>query len=139
MSVDNFLDSNVFVYLFDDSDHGKQQRAASLIYNSIEEGTACISFQVVQETMNVMLRKIGVSTKETHTFFNRVLVPLWRINPTQALYRRGLDVQARYRLSFYDSLIVAAALEAGCQTLYSEDLQHAQIIEHLTIRNPFLT
>ena len=56
-----------------------------------------------------------------------------------ALYHRGLDLQIRYRFSFYDSLIVAAALEAGCKTLYSEDLQHAQEIEGLTIANPFRT
>jgi len=49
-----------------------------------------------------------------------------------------LDIKGRYRFSFYDSLIIAAALEANCQTLYSEDMQHGQIIETLTIQNPFL-
>ena len=49
----------------------------------------------------------------------------------------GLDIAERYRFSIYDSLIVAAALRAGCSTLYSEDLQHGQTIERLTIRNPF--
>ncbi len=138
MSVDTFLDSNVFVYLFDDSDEAKQRRAETLVQEGLEKGTACISYQVVQETMNVMLRKIGVSTEETRTFLDRVLVPLWRVSPTGTLYRRSLDVSARYRFSFYDSLIVAAALEAGCRTLYSEDLQHGQQVEGLTVHNPFL-
>jgi predicted nucleic acid-binding protein len=63
---------------------------------------------------------------------------LWKINPSPNLYQRGLDLQSRYQLSFYDSLIVAAALEGGCKTLYSEDLQHGQRIDGLTIKNPFI-
>ena len=54
------------------------------------------------------------------------------------LYKRALDIQARYHFGFYDALIIAAALEAGCSRLYSEDLQHGQRIERLTIENPFL-
>ena len=57
--------------------------------------------------------------------------------PTPALYRRGLDVQERWKFGFYDSLIVAAALEAGCKRLLSEDMQHGQRIEGLRIENPF--
>jgi predicted nucleic acid-binding protein len=62
---------------------------------------------------------------------------LWSVNPTPALYRRALDVQQRYGFSFYDSLIIAAGLEAGCKTLYSEDLQHGQQVEGLTVVDPF--
>jgi predicted nucleic acid-binding protein len=54
------------------------------------------------------------------------------------LYQRALDIQARYHYGFCDALIIAAALEAGCSRLYSEDLQHGQRIERLTIENPFL-
>jgi len=68
-----------------------------------------------------------------------VLLPLWRIMPSQALYQSALDLHARYQFSFYDSLIIAAALAAGCTRLYSEDLQHGQRIEGLTIENPFAT
>ncbi len=53
------------------------------------------------------------------------------------LYHRALDVQARWRFSFYDSLIVASALQAGCHTLLSEDLQHGQKMEGLTVVDPF--
>ena len=67
------------------------------------------------------------------------MTPLRRVNPTRALYQRGLDLQTRYRFDFYDSLIVAAALEAGCKTLYSEILQHGQQIDGVTITNPFRT
>jgi len=58
--------------------------------------------------------------------------------PSEALYRRALEIKPRYGYSFYDSLIIAAALTAGCRRVYSEDLQHGQRIGQLTIVNPFL-
>ncbi len=138
MSVDSFIDSNVIVYLFDKIDTNKHQCAENLLQRTLELGTGCISYQVVQETINVITRKLNATTDEARQLLDRVLIPLWHVNPTQMLYRRGLDLQARYQFSFYDSLIVAAALEAGCNTLYSEDLQHGQKIEgRLTIENPF--
>lgn len=66
-----------------------------------------------------------------------VLAPLWRVNPTRSLYTSGLRIQTRHRYSFYNSLTVAAALEAGCVRLYSKDLRHGQRLEQLTIMNPF--
>jgi predicted nucleic acid-binding protein len=57
--------------------------------------------------------------------------------PSRELYRRCLEIKIRYRYSFYDSLIIAAALEDGCTRLLSEDLQHGQRIEGMVITNPF--
>ena len=138
MSVDSFIDSNVFVYLFDETDTFKRQRSENLVQQALENGTGCISYQVVQETINVITRKLNATPEEARQLLDHVLFPLWRVNPTQAFYQRGLNLQARYQLSFYDSLIVSAALEAGCKTLYSEDLQHGQRIEKLSINNPFM-
>lgn len=136
---DNFIDSNVFVYLFDETDQRKRLVARTLVDTALAEGSAQISFQVVQETLNVITQKLEVPVRpdDAHRFLDRVLVPLWKINPNRALYRRGLEIQARYRLGFYDSLIVSASLQAGCTTLFSEDLQHGQEIDTLTIRDPF--
>jgi predicted nucleic acid-binding protein len=61
-----------------------------------------------------------------------------QISAALPLYQRALDLQTRYRYAFYDSLIVAAALTAGCSRLYTEDMQHGQQIEGLRIENPFL-
>ncbi len=138
MSVEDFIDTNVIIYLFDETAADKRQRAESLVRQSLVNGTGCISYQVVQETMNVVIRKLGATPESARQLLDDVLLPLWQINPTPALYRRGLGLQARYGLSSYDSLIVAAALEAGCNRLYSEDMQHGQEIQRLTIRNPFL-
>ncbi|MDE2992224.1 MAG: PIN domain-containing protein [Chloroflexota bacterium] len=139
MSVEDFLDTNVFIYLFDETDPRKRRRAESLVHRSLEDGSGCISFQVVQETLNVVTRKLGARPQSARLLLDDVLAPLWLVNPTRTLYARGLGVHAHFGFSYYDSLIVAAALEAGCTRLYSEDLQHGQQVEHLTIQNPFVT
>jgi len=66
-----------------------------------------------------------------------VLTPLCRVFAGIELYRRALDVAERWRCSFYDALVVAAALQAGCRTLYTEDLPHGQRVDTLNIINPF--
>lgn len=134
-----FIDTNVFIYLFDETNDRKRTIADRIVKTALETRTARISHQVVQETLNVMTRKLPspMTAENAQRFLVQVLAPLWQIMPNIALYRRGLDVQARYGFSFYDSLIIAAALESGCTRLYSEDLQHGQQIEGLTIENPF--
>ena len=140
MSVECFIDTNLFIYQLEASDERKSVTADRIISKSIESRNACISFQVVQECLNTMLRKaeIPLSTDETIQYLDNVLAPLYRVSASISLYRRALDLQARYLYGFYDSMIVAAALDAGCTRLYSEDLQDGQRIEGLTIENPFL-
>ena len=138
MSADSFIDSNVVVYLFDDAAPDKQQRAESLIVKGLDQKNYCISHQVVQETLNVAIRKLNFTVEDASRLLDSVLQPLWKVMPTTAMYQRSLMVQFRYKYSFYDSLIIAAALEAGCNILFSEDLQHGQEIERMTILNPFL-
>lgn len=135
----DFLDSNVFVYLFDETDERKRDAAEEIVNSALQNQNARISFQVVQETLNVVTRKVAapMAAEGAKRFMEEVLTPLWRVSPSPALYNRALDVQARYRYGFYDSLIIAAALGAGCTRLYSEDLQDGQQIEGLTIENPF--
>ena len=138
MSVD-FFDSNVFIYLFDTTDVRKRELAFDLVNRGLIDGKVCISHQVVQETLNVMVRKLPkpMAADTAQAFLQHTLVPLWRVMPSAALYQRGLTLQARWKFSFYDSMIVAAALEAGCKRLLSEDLQHGQRIEGMRIENPF--
>ncbi len=137
MSANHFIDSNVVVYLFDDTAPEKQRLAESLIAQGLKRGNHCISHQVVQETLNVTTRKLSFTFEDASRLLNSVLLPLWQVMPTAAMYQRGLTIQFRYQYSFYDALIIAAALEAGCEILYSEDLQHGQRIDRLTIENPF--
>ncbi len=137
MSVEEFLDTNVLVYALDETDETKHRRAEQLVQRSIETGSGCISYQVVQETLNVAVRKLGFSAGDARTLFSQVLTPLWRVSPSGELYERGLTLCDQYGLSFYDSMIVAGAVEFGCTRLYSEDLQHGQRIQSLIIENPF--
>ena len=139
MSAEHFLDTNIFVYLFDRATPQKRNRSRELVAQSLANGSGCVSYQVVQETVNVLTGKLGTSPDRIRRLLDDVLVPLWQVNPTVALYHSAISLQSRYRFSFYDSLIVAAALEAGCTRLYSEDLQHDQQIQRLTITNPFLS
>ena len=141
MSVDCFLDTNVFIYSLERLDERKADKADRLIETGIATGNATISFQVVQEFLNTAIRKAEVSltTDEMKMYLNSVLTPLYRVQPSKMLYQNALEIQGRFRFSFYDSLIIAAALEANCIILFSEDMQHGQKIEGLTIENPFIT
>ena len=132
-----FLDTNVLIYAFDETNFEKRSRAVDLIQSAVREGAGCISYQVVQESLNVLTKKLNATTAQAHQILEDVLVALWLVNPTERLYRVGLNIMRRYKFSYYDSLIVAAALDARCDTLYSEDFQPAQRIERLTIINPF--
>ncbi len=139
MSAEAFLDTNIFIYHLDRTDRSKQETAERLVRSALADGTACISYQVVQETLNVVLRKaeLALTPDQARTYLDLVLAPLMKVPASDGLYHRTLDVQARWRFSFYDSLIVAGALLAGCTTLFTEDLQHGQRVEILTIVNPF--
>jgi predicted nucleic acid-binding protein len=131
-----FVDSNVIVYMLDSDDLRKRNIASSLVQRAVRERDACISYQVVQEVLNRAIRG-GASIDRARTLLTRVLMPLWRVMPSEGLHERGLGIHERYGYSFYDSLIIGAALEAGCTRLYSEDMQHGQLIESITIQDPF--
>lgn len=139
MSAEFFLDTNIFIYQLDASDPVKHAAAEHIVREALISGNACISHQVVQECLNVALRKaeVTLTTDAARSYLDAVLTPLMQVAASDALYHRALDVQARWRYGFYDSLVIAAALAAGCTTLLSEDMQHGQRIDALTILNPF--
>lgn len=138
MSAD-FFDSNVFVYLFDEANAAKHAVARGLVADALAQGTGIVSFQVVQEVLSVLTRKLKVIARaeDAESFMQQTLVPLWQVQPSPELYASALDIQQRQGFSFYDSLVVAAALQAGCGRLFSEDLQHGQRIGRLRVENPF--
>jgi predicted nucleic acid-binding protein len=139
MSGGDFLDSNVVVYAFNRTDPRKHQIARRLIEETPPNELA-ISFQVVGETLNVLTQKFTprMPHEEAQTVLTTTLQLFWRVDPSPDLYSAALNLKDRYEYTFYDSLIIAAALEANCERLLSEDLQHGQRIDGLTIVNPFL-
>jgi len=136
-----FLDTNILVYSFDDRHILKQKCAQQLIEEALESGCGVISFQVIQEFLNLSSKKflVPLSTKEQRLYLQKILIPLCEIYSEPSLYDMAIDIRERYHFSFYDSLIISSALEARCKTLYSEDLQHGQQILDLKVVNPFKT
>lgn len=94
---------------------------------------------MVQETLNVIVGKLPIPEPvvEAQRYLDDVLSLYCRVMPSPRLYRAAIEIQSRYGFHFYDSLIVAAALEAGCDRLLPEDFQDGQRIEGLSVVNPF--
>lgn len=135
-----FLDTNVFVYSFDRSAPAKARRALQLIRGAVETRKGIVSYQVVQEFFNVALRRFSkpMTLADAEQYLSTVFRPLMAVHPSQALYGEALRLSDRFRVSWYDSLIIAAAIEGECSVLYSEDLQTGQRFGNLQVTNPFL-
>ena len=129
----SFLDTNVLLYQLS-NDPGKAERAEALVR---EGGT--ISVQVLNELANVARRKIGLAWAEVQAL-TETLRALLNVVPLDAdMHAHGLWLCERNGFSVYDGMIVAAALSAGCDTLWSEDMHAGLKVEGLlTIRNPFV-
>ena len=129
---ERFFDTNVLLYLLSGED-AKADQAEELI-----AGGGVVSVQVLNEFAAVASRKLGMAWAE----IREILVQLRGICRTVPLdvetNEGGLDLAERWRLPFYDALIVASALRTGCTVLYSEDFQEGRVFEEqLTVRNPF--
>ncbi len=140
MSDRFFLDTNIFVYSFDRTAPAKARKATQLIRNALTTQKGIISFQVVQEFFNVALRRFSqpMPAADAAQYLNGVFRPLLAVHSSQALYAEGLFLHAQSGLSWFDSLIVSAAIQARCEILFSEDLQHGQRFGGLLVQNPFL-
>lgn len=140
MSDRYFIDTNILVYTFNEADAEKQQTAQKIVRHAIGTGYGYLSYQVVQECLNVLVCKFSkqMTLAQRHYYMQNTLQPLCKVFASFPLYDRALDLQARWGFGFYDSLNIAAALETDADILYTEDLQHGQIIEKLEIVNPFL-
>ena len=132
MSGRIFLDTNVLIYAYATTEPAKQAQAQALIASA--NGEAWISTQVLVEFVNVSQRKL----KATWADIQIALIELttsYQTAPTTHATR----LAHRYQLAWFDALIVAAALECNCDTLYSEDLRAGQVFdEQLAVANPFL-
>jgi predicted nucleic acid-binding protein len=139
MNAKYFIDTNVFVYSFDHHQNLKKERSLALIQQALETSTGIISTQVIQEFLNVATQKFAVplKTDDARAYLRFVMNPLCQIYPNLALYESCLELQAETRYSFYDSLILAAALQGGCDILYSEDMQDDQEVRRIKIVNPY--
>jgi predicted nucleic acid-binding protein len=132
-AADVFFDTNVLLYLVSD-DTAKANRAEELLVDG-----GVISVQVVNEFASVATRRYGVEIAKIREILSAIRT-VCSVKPLEVeTHELGLELAERYRYSIYDSMIVAAALRAGCSTLISEDFQNGQKIDRLTIVNPFTT
>src|SRR5579863_8793941 len=115
-----FLDTNVFVYSFDARAPLKARRARQLIRRAVETRKGIVSYQVAQEFFNVALRRFAqpMTVAEAEQYLATVFRPLLAVHSSPALYGEALRLSDRYRLSWYDALILAGAMEAECSVLY---------------------
>ncbi len=129
-----FVDTNIVIYSFSQDEHKQNKALAILAKHPV------MSVQVLSETANIMRRKLGFDINAIRTVINRISQECSLLHPINLnTLNQAFDIAERYSFSHYDSLIVAAALQTDCTTLYSEDMQHGQIVEkRMIILNPFL-
>jgi predicted nucleic acid-binding protein len=131
--VTAFWDTNVFVYAFVTG--AKQQTARRALVSG-----GVISVQVLNEFVNVMSRKMRQSWEDVERFLSAIQVRFPTVTPVTIKTHTAARALARdHSIAFYDALIVAAAIEAGCDRLCSEDLQHGRRFGDCIVVNPFLT
>jgi len=135
--VRSLFDTNLLVYADSADEPGKQRRAIDLVKQHRTAGTAVLSTQVLQEFVNVALRKLRLPPaliRDRLAFYSR-----FEMVPASAdLMAGALDLHVLHGISFYDALILQAAIVSGCQQLLSEDMQHGAIFGGVRIVNPFL-
>ena len=133
-----FLDTNVLVYAKDSRYPEKQRTAAALVERAIASGDGRLSMQVLEEFYRTVTGKLTPGL--THEQAQQAVRALRVLRPTPIewdLLEEAWEVETEAKLSWWDSLIVAAALRSGCTILYSEDLAHEMRIRTVGVRNPF--
>jgi len=130
---DAFFDTNVLLYLLS-KDEKRANRAEALL-----GAGGVISVQVLNEFASVAAGKLAMQIREIREILSNIRAICIVKSLEIATHELGLELAQRYRFAIYDSMILAAALQAGCSTLFSEDFRHGQVIQQrLTIRNPFI-
>ena len=130
-----FLDTNILVYSLDQSDAGKQGKCRKLIKSLTGENTGVISTQVMQEFYVAATGKLGADPLLIKDIL-RSLERFETVIVSPVLIKEAIDCAVINRVSFWDALIIVTAESAHCEILWSEDLNHGQIIRGVRIENP---
>ena len=129
-----FIDSNILIYAHTKQDDKKRKIAQEILYSDSIIGTS----QVVNESINVFMKRFKIPLIEIQQIVDQIFLYLPLKTIEHSTIQFAMKICTKYFYSYYDSLIIASALENNCTILYSEDLQHKQKIEKtLTIINPF--
>ena len=137
MNGHSFLDTNVLVYAYDPTDPRRQSIAENLVRRAIA-GDSAISLQVLGEFAATLLHKASVGrTADEVVVILDILAPIRVVVPDREMVRRAVEANAAYGIHFYDGLIIAAAERAGCEKIWSEDLNAGQEYFGVRVVNPF--
>jgi len=133
-----FVDANVFVYARDGRDAVKQARAAAWIGYLWREGLGRTSMQVLSESYTTVTRKFTPRIAPDEAWEDAQALFTWRPQPIDAtLLARAREIEQRWKLSWWDSMVVGAAQLQDCEILLTEDLQDGADFNGVTVRNPF--
>lgn len=128
-----FADTNVVVYAFAKDD------AKIAVAEDILENQPTISVQVISEFLNVCRIKLGMDVQTRHKLARELIAGCNVVALEPRVVEKAMEVEAQGQISYWDALIVAAALLSGCDTLYTEDLEHGRTFDgQLTVVNPFV-
>ena len=132
----SFIDTNILIYAEASDAREKQKTALALLRELYESATGVISTQVLQEYCNVALKKLKLAPQ-----YVRSQLDLYEqfevIQVTPAIIRAGIDIHQTRSVGFYDAIVLATALTAGCERLLSEDMNTGEVVHGIQIVNPF--
>jgi predicted nucleic acid-binding protein len=131
-----FLDTNILVYLYSADENDKRDIA----YKTINYNDCIISTQILNEASNVWYKKYKLNKTQITKYLDEIELVCEQVLLIQRkTINKALSIKDRYNYSYYDSLMLASALEANCSIIFTEDLQNGQLVEDtLKITNPFL-
>ena len=133
-----FFDSNILVYFADSADLKKQQLAVQIITNAVINDNGIISTQSLQEFFAATTRKLLCSKEKARDYLENFSESLTVEQVSVAHILKAVDICIKNQFSFWDSLILAAAIKSGCSICYSEDMTNGQIVQGVKIINPFI-
>jgi len=135
----SFFDTNIILYAYSKIRNTKKEIANDIIFSSENNNNIIISNQVINEFINIAYKKFKLDSKQIENAILELDNCFNIVNFGLIAQIKALSIKEKYKFQYYDSLIIATALENGCTILYTEDMQHNQIIENqLKIINPFI-
>ncbi len=141
MSDRSFVDTNLWVYLFSDSESVDDKNKKSVVVSQLRKSSEIVvSGQVLAELVNVFLKKTAFSYEKIQLIVHEIIETVEVVPVDEQDISYALDIAERYKLSWYDALIVASAVSSEADILYTEDMQNAlQIDKSIRITNPFIS
>lgn len=134
--MSGFLDTNVLVYAVEKGDGARTVQARELVTGCLRRGDGVVSTQVLQEFFNVATRKMGIDAASARRYVE-LFATLETVQISTELIFGAIDLHRLRSISFWDALVVRAAREAGCERIWTEDLQDGAILDGVRVENPF--